>query len=56
MSLCDHIPSILDVFKVNFEINIYEKYIYIGSINGEIYKIEQEHISDVMKGQRNLKK
>ena len=34
MSHCDHLPSILDVLKVNFK--IYMKNICIATIHGEI--------------------
>ena len=52
MSLCDHIPSILDVFKVNFEKymkNIW-KYKLLQFVNKGYFeiKIENENILDVM--------
>ena len=49
MSLCDHIPSVLDVFKVNFEVYLYKKYLVSTYKRGNL-EIEHENISDVMSG------
>ena len=51
MSLCDQIPSILDVFEVNFE--TYMKNIYIASINGEIFKLSRKLLVMIYEGQRD---
>ena len=51
MSLVDHMPSILDVFKVNFE--IYIKNIYRFYKRGHLEN-EDENISVVAKGARHM--